>query len=131
LGALASVFSGAALLAPAIVVSVAALLAAIANGVIAGALISYKTPAGPEQLAFAIGAISASILPFAVALTGRRFIGIADWTNIAGRIVGAWLLAIAALLLALPAASRQLPPKQPNVSSLPSPPKAFRSVVPP
>ena len=131
LGALASVFSGAALLAPAIVASVAGLLAAIANGVIAGVLISYKTPAGPEQVSFAIGAISATILPFAVALTGRRLMGIADWTNIAGRIVGAWLVAIAALLLALPTSPRHSPPTQPAVSSLPTPPEAFRSVVPP
>jgi hypothetical protein len=131
LGALASIFSGAALLAPAIVASVAALLAAIVNGVIAGVVISYKTPAGPEQLSFAIGAISASILIFAAALTGRRLIGIADWAYIAGRIVGAWLVAIAALLLALPTSPRHLPPTQPAVSSLPSPPKAFRSVVPP
>jgi hypothetical protein len=131
LGALASIFSGVALLAPAIVASVAALLAAIANGVIAGVVISYRTPAGPEQLAFATGAISASILLFAMALTGCRLIGHTTWMKIAGRIAGAWLVAIAALLLALPASPKHLPPRQPVVSSLPSPPKAFRSVVPP
>ena len=129
LGALASIIAGAALLAPEIFATPAALLAAIANGLIAGAVIAAKTPAGIDQLSFTIGAVSASILLVAVALSGRRLLGSPAWTRIAGKIVGAWLVAIAGLLLALPA--RHAPPKPSAVSSLPAPPKAFRSVVPP
>jgi len=130
LGALASVLAGAALLAPEIVATPAALLAAIGNGLIAGAVIAAKTPAETDELSFTIGAISASILLVAVGLTGRRILGSPAWTRIAGKIVGAWLVAIAGLLLALPAA-RHSPPKPSAALSLPAPPKAFRSVVPP
>jgi hypothetical protein len=35
-----------------------------------------------------------------MALSGRLLLGSPAWTNVAGRIVGAWLVAIAGLLLA-------------------------------
>ena len=129
LGALASIIAGAALLAPEILTIPAALLAAIGNGLIAGAVIAAKTPAGIDELSFTIGAVSASMLLVAMALAGRRLLGSPAWTRIAGKIVGAWLVAIAGLLLALPA--RHAPPKPSAVLTLPAPPKAFRSVMPP
>jgi hypothetical protein len=129
LGALASIIAGVALLAPEIVASPSALLAAIGNGVLVGAVIASKTPAGVDELSFTIGAVSASILLVALSLSGRRLLGSSNWTRVAGKIVGAWLVAIAGLLLALPA--RHVPPKPSAVSSVPAPPKAFRSVLPP
>jgi hypothetical protein len=103
----------------------AALLAAIGNGVVAGAVIAATTPAGFDESSFTIGAVSGTILLVAMALSGLLLLGSPAWTNVAGRILGAWLVAIAGLLLALPAASKQQPIKQPSLSSLPSPPTAF------
>jgi hypothetical protein len=129
LGALASVIAGAALLAPDIVATPIGLIAAVGNGLITGGVIAATTPAGGDELSFTVGALSASILLVTVALTGRRLLGSPAWTRIAGKILGAWLVAIAGLLLALP--TRHSPPKPSAISSVPAPPKAFRSVVPP
>jgi hypothetical protein len=131
LGALASFVSGAALLAPPVAAVPAGLLAALANGAIAGLMIGYRSPGGPTELSFVLGALSASAAAFGAALAVRRVLGSPAWTRIAGRIVGAWLMAIAGLLLALPAAPKHAPADKPAVSSLAPAPKAFRSVVPP
>jgi hypothetical protein len=105
------------------------LIAAVGNGLITGGVIAATTPAGGDELSFTVGALSASILLVTVALTGRRLLGSPAWTRIAGKILGAWLVAIAVLLVALP--TRHSPPKPSAISSVPAPPKAFRSVVPP
>jgi hypothetical protein len=131
LGALASLIAGTALLAPPVAAVPAGLLAALANGAIAGLVIGYRSPAGPDELSFVIGALSASAVACCAALAVRRVLGNPAWTRIAGRIVGAWLIAIAGLLLTLPAAPKHASAEKPSVSSLPPAPKAFRSVVPP
>jgi predicted ABC-type sugar transport system permease subunit len=53
----------------------AALLAAIGNGVVAGAVIAATTPAGFDESSFTIGAVSGTILLIAMALSGRLLLG--------------------------------------------------------
>jgi hypothetical protein len=51
----------------------AALLAAIGNGVVAGAVIAATTPAGFDESSFTIGAVSGTILLVAMVLSGVFF----------------------------------------------------------
>jgi hypothetical protein len=131
LGALACIVAGAALLAPRMIATPATVVAAIGNGVVVGLMIAAKTPAGTDELSFILGAATASISLLLLSVLGRRLLGSADWTGIAGKIVGAWLVAIAGLLLALPASRHSPGNPPPALSALPGPPKAFRSVLPP
>ena len=100
-------------------------------GSLPGAVIAATTGAGFDESSFSIGAVSGTILLIAMALSGLLLLGSPAWTNVAGRIVGAWLVAIAGLLLALPAHQSNSRSSSRASPSLPSPPTAFRSVVPP